>query len=209
MLFCTKSAWKKKWNGKCNLHFWRLEQESNSSQHQVSPPLSVFHTSEWHTSVLLQSSELTLSLCVHHIEKGVADRMEPSSCHMCPVPGPETLGTKWSTGGSIWPSDSTSELVTEHWQRLAAQRGCAISSLDIFKSHVDVVLGTLLWESLLGRGWSRWTQRALPTPAVLGFCEITLHEVTPELLAGTFLKTWQAVFSATMTLVFTHSFSWI
>jgi len=37
----------------------------------------------------------------------------------------------------------------------AAQRGCNDSSLEIFRRHMDMGLGTLLWESLLGRGWSR------------------------------------------------------
>ena len=33
--------------------------------------------------------------------------------------------------------------VTEHWYRLP--RGCGVSSLEIFHSHVDVDLGILLW----------------------------------------------------------------
>jgi len=33
--------------------------------------------------------------------KESAERTEPGSCQWCPAPGPETLGTNWSTGGSI------------------------------------------------------------------------------------------------------------
>ena len=32
------------------------------------------------------------------------------------------------------------------------QRGCGVSSLQIFKSHLDVSLGSLLWVSLLEQG---------------------------------------------------------
>jgi len=33
--------------------------------------------------------------------------------------------------------------VMEHWHRLL--RGCGVSSLEIFKNHLDMGLGTLLW----------------------------------------------------------------
>ena len=31
----------------------------------------------------------------------------------------------------------------------AVQRGCEVSSLEVFKSHLDTGLGSLLWVSLL------------------------------------------------------------
>ena len=43
--------------------------------------------------------------------------------------------------------------------------------MEIFKSHLDVVLDTLFWVTLLSRGWARWTQRSLPTSPILSFCE--------------------------------------
>uniref|UniRef100_A0A8V0XKA3 Methionine aminopeptidase n=1 Tax=Gallus gallus TaxID=9031 RepID=A0A8V0XKA3_CHICK len=51
------------------------------------------------------------------------------------------------------------------WHRLL--RGCGVSSLEMCKSHLDVVLGTLLWVALWSRGWSRWTQKCQPQP----FCD--------------------------------------
>ena len=37
--------------------------------------------------------------------------------------------------------------VMKHWQKLLS--GCGVSSLEMCKSHPDVVLGTLLWVVLL------------------------------------------------------------
>lgn len=34
----------------------------------------------------------------------------------------------------------------------AAQRGCVVSSLEIFKSHLDAMLGNLLWVSQFEQG---------------------------------------------------------
>lgn len=48
----------------------------------------------------------------------------------------------------------------------AAQRGGGVTSLEIFRCDMDMGLGTLFWVSLLVRGWSRWTQSALPTSAI-------------------------------------------
>lgn len=43
--------------------------------------------------------------------------------------------------------------VAEHWHRLP--RGCGVSSWGIFKNHLDVGLGTLLWVALLEQGWDQ------------------------------------------------------
>ena len=58
------------------------------------------------------------------------------------------------TGTQEIPSDHQEHCcavqVTEHWHRL--QRGCGVSSLEIFQSHLDVALDTLLWVFLLEQG---------------------------------------------------------
>jgi len=62
--------------------------------------------------------------------------------------------------------------VTEHWPRLPSE---AVESrpLEIFKPHLDAVLCSLLWVTLLGQGVGLGDpQRSLPNPTMLGFCEI-------------------------------------
>jgi len=45
-------------------------------------------------------------------------------------------------------------------------------SLEIFKPHLDAVLCSLLWVTLLGQGAGLGDpQRALPTLNMLGFCD--------------------------------------
>ena len=45
-------------------------------------------------------------------------------------------------------------------------------SLEIFQTRLDAVLCSLLWVTLLGQGVGLGDpQRALPTPAMLGFCD--------------------------------------
>lgn len=44
-----------------------------------------------------------------------------------------------------------------------AQIGCGVTSLEILKSHLDMILDTLLWVSLLEQGLERMTQRSLPS----------------------------------------------
>ena len=58
--------------------------------------------------------------------------------------------------------------VTEPWPRLP--RGAVESPfLEIFQSHLDKVLCSLLWVTLLGQGVGLGDpQRALPSPAMLG-----------------------------------------
>lgn len=41
------------------------------------------------------------------------------------------------------------------------QRAYRVSSLKIFKCHLDMGLGSLLWVSLGSRGWPRWTSGVL------------------------------------------------
>jgi len=48
-------------------------------------------------------------------------------------------------------------------------------SLEIFQTHLDAVLCSLLWVTLLRQGVGLGDpQRALPTPAMLGFCDFFL-----------------------------------
>lgn len=56
------------------------------------------------------------------------------------------------------------------WHRLPG--GCRVSSLESSKSCLVVGLGFLFWEPCLNRGWTRWTQRTLPTSTILWFYEI-------------------------------------
>lgn len=53
--------------------------------------------------------------------------------------------------------------VTEHLNRLPGD--CRDLSLEIFKRHLDVVLGTCFGHPCLSRGWTKWTQRSFPTSA--------------------------------------------
>jgi len=57
--------------------------------------------------------------------------------------------------------------VTEHWHRLP--RGAVESpSLEILKTHLDKVLCSLLWVTLLRQGLGLGDpQRSLPTPTIL------------------------------------------
>ena len=61
------------------------------------------------------------------------------------------MGTKWNTGA---PSEHQAALlccvVLEHWHRLP--RGCGVSSLETFRSHLAMGLGLLLCVSLLRSG---------------------------------------------------------
>jgi len=57
--------------------------------------------------------------------------------------------------------------VTEPWPRLPRE-AVESPSLEIFKTHLDKVLCSLLWVTLLGQGVGLDDpQRSLPTPAIL------------------------------------------
>ena len=61
--------------------------------------------------------------------------------------------------------------VTEPWPRLPRE-AVESPSLEIFKTHLDAVLCSLLWVTLLGQGVGLGDpQRSLPTPTMLGFCD--------------------------------------
>ena len=79
-----------------------------------------------------------------------------------------------SYGGIFLAQTEAQEALPAHQAALlccvdaqVAQRGCGVSSVEIFKSHLHVGLGTLLWLSLLEQGWATGTQRSLPTSAML------------------------------------------
>jgi len=57
--------------------------------------------------------------------------------------------------------------VTEHCNRLPRE-AVESPSLEIFKTHLDAVLCSLLWVTLLGQGVGLDDpQRSLPTPTIL------------------------------------------
>ena len=57
--------------------------------------------------------------------------------------------------------------VTEPWPRLPRE-AVESPSLEIFQTHLDVVLCSLLWVTLLGQGVGLGDpQRSLPTPNIL------------------------------------------
>ena len=59
--------------------------------------------------------------------------------------------------------------VMEHWPRLPRE-AVESPSLEIFQPHLDAVLCSLLWVTLLGQGVGLGDpQRSPPTPAMLGF----------------------------------------
>ena len=52
-------------------------------------------------------------------------------------------------------------------------------SLEIFKAHLDEVLCSLLWVTLLRQEFGLGDpQRSLPTPAMLGFCDASCPSAT-------------------------------
>ena len=54
----------------------------------------------------------------------------------------------------------------------AAQRGCGVSFSGDIPAHLDTVLCSLLWVTLLGQGVGLGDpQRALSTPTILWFCK--------------------------------------
>ena len=81
-----------------------------------------------------------------------------------------------------WAQTEAQEVPSEHEEELlhfegdgaleqAAQGGCGVFFLEIFKTLLDAVLCSLLWVTLLQQGIGLGDpQRALPAPAVLGFC---------------------------------------
>jgi len=83
-------------------------------------------------------------------------RMGPSSFQWCPATGQGATGTNKHRKFRLNMRKNFFTLrVTEHWNRLP--RGAVESpSLDIHKPHLDVILCSLLWVTLLQQGgWTR------------------------------------------------------
>lgn len=62
------------------------------------------------------------------------------------------MGTNWNTRGQTGTQEALSKYCEAQLYSAgdgalaqAAQRGCNVSSLKIFKNHLDMCLGTLLW----------------------------------------------------------------
>jgi len=70
--------------------------------------------------------------------------------------------------------------VTEPWNRLPREV-VESPSLEIFQTHLDKVLCSLLWVTLLRQGVGLADpQRSLPTPTILSFCEINVCIIAPQ-----------------------------
>lgn len=65
------------------------------------------------------------------------EKKEPGSFQWYPLPGEEAMGTNWNKRSYLnMRKNICSGALTG-----VAQKGCGVSSLEILKSHLDVVLG--------------------------------------------------------------------
>jgi len=104
--------------------------------------------------------------------------MEPASFQWCPVTGPEAVGTNWNTGRSLWTSGNTFLLKGDQALAQAAREVVKSPSLEIFRSHLDMVLGNLLEQGVgqddLQRSISTltllWLQECILLSVKLSFC---------------------------------------
>ena len=62
--------------------------------------------------------------------------------------GQEAVGTNLNTGGSFWTSGSTDLMCGDGALAQVAQRNYGVSSLEISKSCLGVVVGILLWQGM-------------------------------------------------------------
>lgn len=109
---------------------------------------------------------------------------EPGSFQGCPVAGPETLGTDWNTGGSIWTSGNTSLL----WGWLSTDTGCLgrwweSAFLEMLKSWLDIVLDTQFRRPCSTR-WPPFQPYPVCKPIILHF----LFLINNEIMTFTFNK---------------------
>lgn len=88
-----------------------------------------------------------------------AKRMEPGSSQWCLVTGPETTGTNWTTGGSLWTPWNGFSVWGWHRHRLPHEV-MESPSLELFGGCLDMVLGNWLWMFLLEQaGLNKMTSR--------------------------------------------------
>lgn len=92
-----------------------------------------------------------------------AEGMEPGSFQWFCVPGWETVDAEWNTRDCL-----NIRKCFLNVQAVSARRGCAVTSLEIFKRHLDMVMCTLLWMSLPWAGGVD-LQRSHPISAILRF----------------------------------------
>ena len=107
--------------------------------------------------------------------RGGVKKMEPGSFQWCPAPGPEAVCTNWGTGGSLWTPGSSSVLCS--WRSTGT--GCpeAVGSPPWRYAKAAWMWA---WHPAVGApagtGVGSWTQRALPTSAILSFCNsVIIH----------------------------------
>ena len=105
--------------------------------------------------------------------------MGPDSFQWCPG---QDKGQRAQTGAEEAPAEPKEELLPSEGDGAlaqAAQGGCGVSFLEIFQPRLDTVLCSLLWVTLLGQEVGLGDpQRSLPTPTMLGFCELQVWEQT-------------------------------
>jgi len=114
----------------------------------------------------LKMKRLKGDLILIHTWRVNAMKTKPGSFHWCLVPGQETTGTSWNIAGGTsvlcrWWSTGTG----------CPERLWGLLLLEV-QIHLDVVLGAMLWVSLLEQGWINWTQRCSPASATPWFCEV-------------------------------------
>ena len=121
-----------------------------------------------------------LSININTWREGVK-KMDPGCFQWCLVPRQELVVTNQNTGGFLWMLGSTS--VQCGWRALAhiVESPPWKSSKPAWTWAWAPICGCLCWN----RGWSRWTQRSLPTSSILGFCFELCHENVRHLLPST------------------------
>ena len=100
-------------------------------------------------------------------------RMGPSSFQWCPATGQGAMGTKWSTGSSVWTWGRTSSL----WGWRSTGTGCPgrLWSLLLWRYSRPAWTGSSAaycrWPCFSRRVGLDDPQRSLPTPTILWFCD--------------------------------------
>lgn len=85
----------------------------------------------------------------------------------CQCRGKEAMGTKWSSGGSLWMSGSI-PVLCQRWSRLPREV-VESPSVEIFKTQLNANLCELLKGTYFGRGVGFSLLKSLPTSMILQY----------------------------------------